>query len=162
MARDRESVEDLYRRYSHSVVRRARQILGNEHEAADVLHEIFVSLIERPEQFNGKSSAATFLYAATTHLCLNRLRNQRNRARLFAVHVVAGAKGTARPNGEVRAHLSQLLGRLPEDQASAAVYYYYDGMSHAEIAEIMACSPRHVGNLLERMRERIGSRESDA
>ena len=41
-----------------------------------------------------------------------------------------------------------MLAQLPDDEARAAVYYHLDGMSHAEIAELMECSPRHVGNLL--------------
>lgn len=152
-------MEDLYRRYSHSVLRRARQILGNEHEAADVLHEIFVSLLDRPQQFDGRSSAATFLYAATTNMCLNRLRQKRNRSRLFAVNVIPRGPVSTPPSGEVRAQLRQLLAGMPRDQASAAVYHYYDGMSHAEIAEVLACSPRHVGNLLDRMHQGVDTKE---
>jgi len=34
-------VEALYRTYGHSVLRRARQILGNEDDAAEVLQELF-------------------------------------------------------------------------------------------------------------------------
>ena len=43
-----------------------------------------------------------------------------------------------------------VLAQLPADEAQASVYYHLDGMSHAEIAGVMACSRRHVGDLLER------------
>ena len=48
-----------------------------------------------------------------------------------------------------------VLGDLPEDEARAAVYYHLDGMSHAEVAEVLGCSARHVGDLLSRMTERL-------
>ncbi|MBC7976211.1 MAG: hypothetical protein H7138_14660, partial [Myxococcales bacterium] len=76
-------VEALYRTYGHSVLRRARQILGNEDDAAEVLQELFVGLLARPDQFEGRSAPSTFLYAATTYACLARLRNRHNRRRLI-------------------------------------------------------------------------------
>lgn len=73
----------MYRRHAASVYRRACTLLGNEADAHEVLQDLFVSLLERPDQFAGGSSLPTFLYSATTHACLNRLRNQKNRARLL-------------------------------------------------------------------------------
>src|SRR5262245_9365437 len=79
-----ERIAQVYAAHGHVVLRRARQILNDEAEAKDVLHEVFASLLARPEQFAGKSSVTTFLYSATTHLCLNRLRDGATRARLLA------------------------------------------------------------------------------
>src|SRR5262245_42166204 len=78
----RELVERAYRAYGHSVLRRARQLLGDEQEACDVMQEVFVALLDRPVTFEGRSALGTYLYAATTHRCFNRLRNRRNRDRL--------------------------------------------------------------------------------
>jgi RNA polymerase sigma-70 factor (ECF subfamily) len=39
---------------------------------------------------------------------------------------------------------------LPEDVAAAVVYHHLDGMTHAEVAELLGCSRRQVGYLLER------------
>ena len=44
-----------------------------------------------------------------------------------------------------------VLAQLPDDLACAAVYYYVDELSHREIAEVMGCSRRHIGNLLARL-----------
>ena len=76
------SIEEVYRAHGHVVLRRARQILHSEAEAEEVMQGLFTSLLHRPGQFRGESSITTFLYAATTHRCLNRLRDKKNRARL--------------------------------------------------------------------------------
>jgi RNA polymerase sigma factor (sigma-70 family) len=76
-------VETMYRNYGHSVLRRARQILANDDDAGEVLQEIFAGLVARPEQFDGRSAPSTFLYSATTHACLQRLRDSKNRTRLI-------------------------------------------------------------------------------
>jgi RNA polymerase sigma factor (sigma-70 family) len=152
-------VEALYRSYGHSVLRRARQILANEADASDMVQEIFAGLVARPEQFDGRSAPSTFLYAVTTHACLQRLRDRRNRLRLIDEQVRPWIDDVDPRSAEARAAVQAVLAQLPDEQARAAVYYHLDGMSHAEIAEVMACSPRHVGNLLARIDERFGARK---
>ena len=153
-------VDALYRKYGHSVLRRARQILANDADANDMLQEIFAALVARPSQFEGRSSPSTFLYAMTTHACLARLRDRRNRLRLIAEQVRPWISDVDRGTPEARAAVQAVLAQLPDEEASAAVYYHLDGMSHAEIADVMDCSPRHVGNLLARVAERFARKEA--
>ncbi len=147
----------LYRSYGHSVLRRARQILASDADAKDVLHEIFAGLVSRPEQFNGKSAPSTFLYAATTNACLTRLRDHKNRVRLLDEHVKPWTTDVDPRALDTRVMVRAVLAELPEDEARAAVYHHLDGMSHAEVAELLGCSPRHVGDLLARTTERLRS-----
>ena len=151
-------VEAMYRSYGHSVLRRARQILANDDEASEVLQEIFTGLVARPAQFDGRSSPSTFLYAATTHACLARLRDRKNRMRLLDEHVKPWTSDVDPRSPAVVAIVRAELAQLPEEEARAAVYYHLDGMSHAEIAELLGCSRRHVGNLLERVEQRVAAR----
>ncbi|MBA3396426.1 MAG: sigma-70 family RNA polymerase sigma factor [Deltaproteobacteria bacterium] len=149
-------VDALYRTYGHSVLRRARQILASEEDASDVLQEIFAGLVARPSQFDGRSSPTTFLYAVTTHACLARLRDRRNRLRLIDEQVRPWASDIDPRTADGRAQVRGVLAQLTDDEARAAVYYHLDGMSHAEIAEVMDCSPRHIRNLLSRIAGRLG------
>ena len=48
-----------------------------------------------------------------------------------------------------------MLVELTEDEARAAVYHYRDGMSHPEVAEVLGCSRRRVGDLLARVSRRL-------
>lgn len=149
-------LDAAYRAHGHSVLRRAYQILGDEAEAREASHEVFMALAERPERFLRKSSILTWLYSATTHRCLNRLRDRKTRSRLLAAHAASAAPaGGARAPADQVVALRELLAGLPDELAAVAVYYYGDEMTHDEIAEVMACSPRHVGNLLARLRARV-------
>jgi RNA polymerase sigma factor (sigma-70 family) len=151
---DARTLEALYRSHAPMVLRRARSLLGDAAAAQDAVHEVFASLLARPEQFHGKSAPSTFLYAVTTNLCLKRLRDHANRARLVALHVVPRMASSAQAPGEDLAVLRDILARVPEELAQVATYYFMDEMSHDEIAEVLGCSRRHVGNLLQRFRER--------
>ncbi len=139
------------------MLRRARRILGNEEDAREVLHDVFVSVIDRPDAFRGQSAITTWLYSATTHACLNRLRNQRTRARLLAEspEPQRSIPGTA----ESIAVLHDLLARVPFELAQVAVYFYADEMTHEEIARVLGCSRRHVGDLVERLHVSIRKTE---
>lgn len=154
----RSTLEAAYRSHGPSVLRRARSILGNDADAREVVQELFTSLLARPEQFSGQGSLMAFLYRATTNLCLNRLRNARNRLRLLSER--GPPEASQAPQAENRAVLGQVLARLPEDQAQALIYYYLDEMSHNEIAALLGCSRRHVGNLLERARAGLTAQEN--
>ncbi len=101
----------------------------------------------------------TWLYSATTHGCLNRLRNQRTRARLLEGNPVADTDGGA-PHAESRAILRDVLARLPDELARAAVYYYADEMTHDEIATVLGCSRRHVGDLIARLHAQVDATSS--
>lgn len=146
------TVDELYKRYAAQAYRRARSVLGNDAEAHEVVQDVFVSLLEKPEQFRGMSQLTTFMYSVVTHACLNRVRNQRNRLRLVRENLpTLGDESDHTLTPEVRTVLRSVLGRMPEELATAAVYYHLDGMTHEEIARVMTCSPRHVGDLLQRV-----------
>jgi RNA polymerase sigma-70 factor, ECF subfamily len=143
-------IDRVYRDHGHVVLRRARELLGSEAEAADAVQDIFVSLLQRPEQLDGVVSITAWLYRVTTHHCLNRLRNQRGRIRILgALQPVSPSAGG---RAEMLAQVRLLLLRLPEPLGEVAVYHFVDGMTYDEIAEMLGCSRRRVGYLLARLR----------
>ena len=146
--RGRDLVEEVYRSHGDLVLRRAQQILGDEGEAREALQEVFMSLVKSPTQLEGKRSLSAWLYAATTHHCLNVVRNRRTRTRIVDQHLLPTQPQSCAPDAEARASVRQALGRLPDELAQAAVYYYLDEMTHEEIGKLLGYSRRHVGNLL--------------
>lgn len=156
-----KAFNDVYRGYAPIVQRRARAMLGSDADAWEVVQDVFLSLYERPAQFEGRSQLSSYLYAATTHACLNRIRNRKTHARLL------DQRGSEAPapqpimalDAEALSLLHDLLCRLPEPLATVALYYYVDDLTHDEIARLIGCSRKHVGNLLERVAEATRSLE---
>lgn len=142
--------DGLYRAHAPGAFRRARRILGSEADAHELVHDVFLSLFERPEQWQGQSALTTFMYSAVTHACLNRLRNGRNRLRLLEQHTFSEHERQD-PSAEQLAMARALLSRMPEPLAQVAVHRYMDELTHDDIARILGCSRRHVGDLIERL-----------
>lgn len=145
-------LEALYRKHAPGAFRRARCILRSDADAHEVVHDLYLSLLERPGQYTGYDDLTGFIYKAVTHACLNRLRNQRTRSRLLQEREAPQRLSPAHAlDMEQSAALWSELGRMPEMLANVAIYYYVDGMTHDEIAVLLECSPRHVGNLVARL-----------
>ncbi len=144
-------ITEAYRCHGGHVFRRARRLLGTEADAHEVVQDVFLSLLERPEQFEGRSKLTTFLYGTTTHACLNRIRNQKKRAHLLEREAWDGDDGSAPLSAERRSELHALLRRMPDEWARAVVYHHMDDLTHDEVAKLMGCSRRHVGNVLARV-----------
>jgi RNA polymerase sigma-70 factor (ECF subfamily) len=147
-------LERLYHDHGHAVFRRARRLLRDDDDARDVVQDVFFNIYRNPGRFQERSSIATYLYAAATHACLSRLRDGRNRTRLVAIEA-AGRHMHAPARSEHRVVATEILAGLSADDAALAVYLYCDELTHEEIADLLGCSRRHVGNLESRMRLRI-------
>ena len=150
-------LDALYRAHGHTVLRRARRLLRDEDSARDVVQDVFLDIFRRPEAFEARSTIATYLYAATTHACLNRLRNGRTRERLVALESAARSSAQA-PNAENRALAAEVLAQLSDDEAALAIYLFCDELTHEEIAELVGASRRTIGNLATRLRKRVMER----
>jgi len=150
MAEASERIAEIYARHAASVYRRALALLGDDAEANEVVQDVFVSLLERPEQFAARSQLSTFLYSVTTHACLNRLRNQRKRALLLRSRVELPPAVVAL-DAELLARVRGALQRLPAPLAEVAVYYFVDELSLQEIAEILGCSRKRVSSLVDQL-----------
>jgi len=155
-------IERLYRAHGHLVLRRARALLGSDPDAHEALQEVFAALVRAPETLAGLRSAVGWLYQATTHHCLKQLRDRRTGARILERHAAGPGPGPEGARGEAAAELRSLLALLPEEEAAALVYHHLDGMSQAEVAELLGCSRRKVGYLLERAEGHLRREERTA
>jgi RNA polymerase sigma-70 factor (ECF subfamily) len=153
---NRAEIEELYRKYGALVRRRARSILGDDHEAQDAMQEVFVRVIAAMAEFRGQSQPSTWLYRITTNLCLNRIRDSRRRRDRLAEASEEGNEPmvpAAPPPPEARSTMRAVLARVETELAQVAVLYYVDDMDQAEIALVLGVSRRTIGYRLDRFRE---------
>ena len=144
-------IEAAYHTHAHSVVRRAERLLGSPPEAREVLQEVFMSLLERPEQFERRSSLLTWLYRATTNSCLKRLRDGATHRRLTTENAALLAKlGQPCPPDQAL-ELRRTLNDLPDELQELAIYRYLDDLSYDELAEVTGYSRRKVAYLLSEL-----------
>lgn len=137
---DLSAFDQLYARYERPLYGFIRKHLSDRHEAEDVLHETFLTLLrERPS-----GTVRTFrawLYQIARNLCLNRHRSGRRAAR--ALQAVAQAPRPPGPEPDhallqrqaaqaLRASVAKLPAPLGELYALRA-----GGLSYGDIANVL-------------------------
>jgi len=146
-------MQEVYDRYGRALIRKAERILGSRDDALDVVHSLFVDLVDQPE---GRTLDLPYLYRAVTNRCLTLLRDEKNRARLLAEHDVA-LRGPVRTRLDDRAVdldlLAKLVARLDAVEGEILALHVFDDMTQDEIAAAVSLSRKTVGKKLEHIAE---------
>jgi RNA polymerase sigma-70 factor, ECF subfamily len=149
-----EAFATLFARHYGSVHALLYRLLGDADEAEDVAQEVFLKLYERPLAGSREHNLRAWLYRVATNLGYNVLRaGQRRRER----HERADRERTDSPDDpaslaiavEERITVRQALADLSEKHQSCLLLRY-QGLSYAEIAEVLGVSPGSVGTILAR------------
>lgn len=145
--RPRIDLDTLYTRHAGLVLRRVRRFFKDPVEAEEVVHEVFLRALEKQDSFRAEASPTTWLYQLTTNHCLNRLRNaDRRRQALDQNADLPWLQPSGPTPADEAVFLDDLWAGLDADTAAIAVYFFIDGMTHAEIARIVGVSRRTIGN----------------
>ncbi len=149
------AIQGLYERHAYALLRRCRRLLHDADEAQDAMQEVFLQVLERPDQFQGRSSPATYLFGVATHLCLNRVRNRGARDDRWQASV-ADALHERPPDPaegvEARQLATAILAEADPETAAMAVYHFVDGLTQGEIAELVGKSRVIVNRRLQALR----------
>ncbi len=149
---DRDSLGMLYDRHATPAYSLATHLVGAT-AAADVVHDAFVALLEKPSTFDPRlGSFRAWFMTGVHHRCLNLLR--RERPSVSEDMLVDVASPEPDPVDAIVQKLQdesvkEALQRLTADQRRALVLAYYGGLSQSAIAERLALP---LGTVKARMR----------
>jgi len=157
---DTPAFEKLMRRYNQRLFRAARGLLRNDAEAEDVVQETFVRAFRHLEEFEGRSSFATWLTRIAVNEALARLKRARrfesadNEQEGRTLRVESSRPGPEEEAGshELRSLLTAAVDALPDELRSIFVMREVEGMSTLEAAEILQISSEAVRVRLHRAR----------
>jgi RNA polymerase sigma-70 factor, ECF subfamily len=155
-----EGAEGLFERYSAPLLRFADRMLGSTAEAEEIAQEVFLKTITRAEQYDGRASVASWLFAIAANACRDRLRRSR---RAVVVPLDGVPEVASRGEGvdgrilerERRAAVRRALGRLSDEQREALVLARYHGMPYAEIARTLEITEGAVKTRIFRAMETL-------
>ena len=127
----------LYDRYSPIVYAVALRVLGDTARAEDVMQEIFMRLWRKPQLFDGtRGSMGAWLAVVTRNRAIDSLR--RHKPETPIENVVLTAAENLEDSTErnlIASRVRALLQEMPMEQRNAMDLAFFQGLSHAEIAQ---------------------------
>jgi RNA polymerase sigma-70 factor (ECF subfamily) len=143
---DVEAFTKLVRAHSSLVYRVALRMLGDEH-AQDASQEVWIRVWRNIRSFRGESAFSTWLYRITMNTCLSlRQREARRGEREYAgdemPYLPEPPGGEADPeaqalSSERREEIHAALSHVRAEHRAALVLRHMEGLSYAEIAEVL-------------------------
>lgn len=160
---DTSAAGELFERHSPALLRFADRLLSDRTAAEEVTQEVFVKVITRAHQYDGRAEVASWLFAIAANACRDRRRRER-RASVVPLEAVAepAQKGEGIESRllsrERRAAVRQALNDLSEEQREALVLARYHGLPYSEIASVLGISVGAVKTRIFRAVETLKSR----
>lgn len=156
-------IASIYRRHHGLVLRLAlRYGRGRRAWAEDVAHDVFVGLFGSLPSLDRRDDLEGFLYRATTHRCLSKLRRERLYSILTARWLFGDDEAEdGEPPLVAREDLRRafaMLDALPPKERVAFSMYYLDGKEQDEIGRVLGHSKGQVSKLVSRAVERLRAR----
>jgi RNA polymerase sigma-70 factor (ECF subfamily) len=155
-----DAQEAIYRAYQRPVRTLARRLVPGVAAAEDLAQDVFVEVLTKLDQYDGRGSFAGWVRSITVHKCLMHLRSPWRRARswLGAAGEAAGDdwRGLGSPSAPGDAvDLERALARLG-DTARAVVWLHdVEGYTHAEIGRLLGGTASFSKSQLARAHVRL-------
>jgi len=135
----------------------ARHILGNAADAEDVAQEAMLRLWRQAPRWQPLAALRTWLSRVVVNLCLDRKRKAPWVELEAAGEITdpAPLAGESAEAAERELRLTTAIAELPERQRAAIVLSYTEGMSNAQVAEILDTTVSAVETLLVRGKQNL-------
>ena len=74
---DQNAFGEIVEMYKDKVYQISYRMLGNRHEAEDIVQEAFIRAYVNIQRYNLELKFSTWLYRITTNLCIDRIRKKK-------------------------------------------------------------------------------------
>lgn len=136
-----KALQTLYEEYADELYQLAYMLTDSAADARDVLQEIFVALPEALATYEERAPLRYWLRKITLRAALTRLRWRQSRKEV-ALSTIRALVSRDDPSAILaRLSVDRFVSRLPPRQRVVLVLKQLEGLSHAEIGELLGISP---------------------
>lgn len=137
---DRQAQFGLYKQYNRAMYNICLRMLGNEHDAEDVLQVAFVQVFKKIDYFRYESAIGAWIKRIVINNCINALKKRRIKfsewdAKLDPVDITASEPPISRDLGVQQ--IKKAMQQLSDGYRTVFSLYAMEGYDHQEIGEIL-------------------------
>ena len=178
LAGDRDAFRVLVERHSQSVFRLAYRMVGNQHDAEEVVQEAFLRAYQKLDQFAERANFGTWVYRIASNYAIDRMRQRKSEDSQRAPAVRATEEGAAEmdvmnmvpdaapsperlaQSNQLAAHMRRALIELSPAERTAFVMRHWGGSGIEEIAAALESSSSAAKNTVfravQKLRQALG------
>ncbi|MCB2204920.1 RNA polymerase sigma factor [bacterium] len=133
---------ELYEQWKTPMYTLAYRFHGNREDAEDALQETFVNMYRGMRSFRRDASLSSWMYRILMNVCISSKRPRRSSERSIDFSDEVTHPGTPEASGDVllRELIEKEIAGLPDLQKAVFLLYAQEGMTHAEIADVLRIS----------------------
>jgi RNA polymerase sigma-70 factor (ECF subfamily) len=164
--------EELMLRYQNRVLTVLEHLVGSRDAAEDLAQDVFLRVYRARKSYTPESKFSTWLFTIVNNVASN-ARRERSRRREVHIDPAVGQTSISNPleslaqvtsgqmptrqidKAETRQIVRMAVSELNPRQRMAVLLNKFEGMSYAEISQIMKMSPQAIKSLLSRARENL-------
>ena len=139
---ERKAFEALYDRYFKKLVWFARSFVDETQKAEDLVQDVFIKLIEKPDQFDRTKTFSTWIYVVTSNRCKQLLRDEKNRLRIVHENILPYKEKSTGMNEQsdlklLKNKIEALYSDCSEKEKNIYTLRFDQGLSIKEISTIL-------------------------
>jgi RNA polymerase sigma-70 factor (ECF subfamily) len=171
-AGDRDAFRELVERYQRKIAALALGMLRNREDALDVVQETFTKAYESLGRFKGDAAFYTWVYRIAYNLCVD---HQRRSAKQPQTSFDAEEPGQGPPtvladgprpdqpfdrarDSEIARRVREAIADLTPDHRAVILLRELEGLSYAEISQVLECPKGTVMSRLHYARRQLQNR----
>jgi RNA polymerase sigma-70 factor, ECF subfamily len=156
---DQSTLERLYRQHGTQLVIFASALIGERSRAQDVVHQVFLKLLQRGSLGHAADTKA-YLFTSVRNAVLN---DAKVRARNVPLEQESAWFDPPDRDYAAERNLRRAIGALSEDQREVVVLHIWGELTFFQIAQVLSISPNTAASryryALARLRDSMSARE---
>jgi RNA polymerase sigma-70 factor (ECF subfamily) len=157
---DAAAQEAIYRAFERPVRTLARRLVAGRAAAEDVAQDVFVEVLTRLDQYEGRGSFAGWIRSISVNKCLMHLRSPWRRGLSWVDSLArpgpeSGPDSSASPCVAEAVDLERALARLGETARAVVWLHDVEGYTHAEIGALLGGTASFSKSQLARAHARL-------
>ena len=153
---ERSKFEQIYEKYRALMFYRAKQILGDDRDAEDAVHEAFVRIANHIEKISDPECPKTraLVVIIVERISINEYNRKKRRGSLPLAEELLPGEDRMEALEEGSA-VARAIAALPPRYREVLLLKYYNGYSAREIAGFLSATPDAVTQTLHRARKKL-------
>ena len=160
-AGDRESFNQIFRRYYTPLVRFCIRFVGDQDEAAEIVQDLFVKLWTGRQKLSISSSLDSYLMSAVRNSALTYINKERAHAethlRIYSNETDEADPSETLQSNNLESSYQKILSDMPSKRREVFLASRFDGLKYAEIATKLGLSQKtveaHMSAAIKQLRE---------